>query len=213
MDLLGVTCRWLGHAGIHLETDPSVVVDPFRARDPRPVDVVLVTHPHFDHLSLEDLEGFVGPSTRFVTVADAEPDLAERWPDRDVDVVAPGDRVEVHGVSIEAVPAYNLDKNYHPRDAGWVGFVMGVDGVRLYHAGDTDRIPQMEGLDVDVAFLPVSGTYVMDVDEAVEAADVLDADLAVPIHFGATVGTDRDARRFVEALGKRGVLPKEVEDG
>lgn len=208
MELLGVPVRWLGHAGFYLDTDPNVVVDPFRARDPRPVDVALITHPHFDHLSVDDLDGFVGPTTTIVTVASAREEIEANWADRPVEIVAPGDTVAVDGLTVEATPAYNVDKNYHPHEEGWVGFVVEVDGTRIYHAGDTDRIPEMEDLDVDAALLPVSGTYVMDAEEAAEAAEILDAEAYVPMHYGSVVGTDRDAERFAARVGDRVHLPE-----
>lgn len=209
MELAGIEVSWLGHAGFYLETDPSIVVDPFHARDPRPVDLALITHPHFDHLRPEDLDAFVGPSTTIVSVEASRPDVQEHWPDRDFVAVAPGDEIEVAGATVEATPAYNVDKNYHPRDVGWVGFVVEVGGTRIYHAGDTDRIPAMEDVEADVALLPVSGTYVMSAEEAVEAADVIDAAAYVPMHFGSVVGTDRDAERFCKAVGERAHMPKE----
>lgn len=208
MEVLDVPIRWLGHAGFHLDTDPSVVVDPFRARDPRPVDVALITHPHFDHLSVEDLDGFVGPTTTIVSVDAARDEIEAHWSDRPFEVVAPGDEIAVDGLTVEATPAYNVDKTYHPRDERWVGFVVEVDGTRIYHAGDTDRIPEMADLEVDMALLPVSGTYVMDADEAAEAAGILDAEAYVPMHYGSVVGTDRDAERFAERVGDRVHVPE-----
>lgn len=213
----GVALTWLGHAGFLIEPAdgkrPSCVIDPFlpqdRTVDPRPVDVALITHPHYDHLSVDDLDGFVGEATALVAVEACRKELVEAWPDHDLVFVAPGDTTEVRGVGIEAVPAYNVNKNYHPRDEGWVGYVLDVGGTRIYHAGDTDLVPAMDALDdLDVALLPVGGTYTMDATEAVKAAELLDARVCVPMHFGSVVGTPRDAERFVEALGDRGRMPE-----
>jgi L-ascorbate metabolism protein UlaG (beta-lactamase superfamily) len=99
-------------------------------------------------------------------------------------------------VAIEVLPAYNLHKKYHPREKGHVGYVLGVGGQRIYHAGDTDAIPEMAGLRPDIAMIPVSGTYVMDAEEAVEAVKLLQPGLAIPMHYGAIVGSETDALRF-----------------
>jgi L-ascorbate metabolism protein UlaG (beta-lactamase superfamily) len=115
-----------------------------------------------------------------------------------VHVVRPGDRLTVKGVPIEVLPAYNHDKPFHPRSKGHVGFVITLQGQRIYHAGDTDAIPEMEGLKPDVAMVPVSGTYVMDAEEAVEAVRLIEPAVAIPMHYGEIVGTEADARRFQE---------------
>ena len=115
-------------------------------------------------------------------------------------MVRPGDRLSVGGVGIEAVPAYNLQKSFHPREKGWLGFVVEVEGVRIYHAGDTDFIPEMASIRADIALLPVSGTYVMTAEEAVEAAKAIAPKVAIPMHYGAIVGDDGDARDFEAAL-------------
>ena len=106
----------------------------------------------------------------------------------------------IAGIEIEVVPAYNLDKAFHPRNNNWLGFIITIDGIRVYHSGDTDLIPEMDTFSVDIALLPVSGTYVMTAEEAVEAAKRLSPKLAIPMHYGAVVGSGEDALRFKEAL-------------
>jgi L-ascorbate metabolism protein UlaG (beta-lactamase superfamily) len=120
--------------------------------------------------------------------------------------VAPGEAVGeelVRGVSVAAVAAYNTSKRepsgevFHPRDAGGVGYELNVRGERLYHSGDTDVIPEMDSVaGVDVALLPVSGTYVMTADEAVEAARRIQPRIAVPMHWGEHIGSRADAEAF-----------------
>ena len=132
-------------------------------------------------------------------------------------IVKPGDSLSAHGISIEAVPAYNLNKfrspgnPFHPQEAGHVGFIITVGGQRIYHAGDTDNIAEMEGFEVDIALLPVSGTYVMTAEEAAEAARRIGPKIAVPMHYGAGVaGTRADAERFARLYdGKVLILEKE----
>lgn len=193
---------WLGHDGFRIDGAKTVYIDPYQIESTQPADVILITHEHFDHCSPDDIAKIAGDDTVFVTEKDAAAKLSG-----DVRVVQPGDRVSVAGMTIEAVPAYNLDKDFHPRENGWLGFVIDIDGVRVYHAGDTDFIPEMRSLEVDIALLPVSGTYVMTADQAVSAADAIRPELAVPMHFGAIVGDDSDADTFKAALsGKVDVL-------
>ena len=118
----------------------------------------------------------------------------------DVRVVKPGETLTIDGVKIEAVPAYNTNKQFHPKENGWLGFIVEMEGVRIYHAGDTDMIPEMKELKVDIALLPVSGTYVMTAAEAVEAALAIQPGLAIPMHYGSIVGGETDAEKFSAAL-------------
>jgi L-ascorbate metabolism protein UlaG (beta-lactamase superfamily) len=116
--------------------------------------------------------------------------------------VKPGDKLKLGDVSIDVIPAYNLNKFrepgkvFHPKEDGKVGYIMGINGVRVYHAGDTDAIPEMKGLKPDVALLPVSGTYVMTADEAAQAVKMVEPKLAIPMHYGVIVGTEQDAQKF-----------------
>jgi len=157
-----------------------------------------VTHDHFDHCSPDDVDKIVQPETVIVTEKDSAKKLSGT-----VKIVKPGDSLAVDDVKIEALPAYNTNKDFHPKANGWLGFVLEMDGVRVYHAGDTDFIPEMKALNVDIALLPVSGTYVMTADEAVEAALAINPGVAVPMHYGAIVGDSSDADVFKAKLERK----------
>jgi L-ascorbate metabolism protein UlaG (beta-lactamase superfamily) len=187
--------HWLGHDTILLEGSTVVIVDPFQIQTSWKADLILISHDHFDHCSPEDVAKVQKEDTTIVTDQESAKKLKG-----DVRVVAPGDRLQVKGVDIEVGPAYNTNKDFHPKQAGMLSFVITLDGVRFYHAGDTDFIPEMKDLNVDVAFLPVSGTYVMTADEAVEAARAIKPKLAIPMHYGAIVGSNEDADKFKKAL-------------
>jgi L-ascorbate metabolism protein UlaG (beta-lactamase superfamily) len=197
----GVKIKWLGHDGYRLSNGKTVYIDPYQIKEEGRADLLLITHEHFDHLSLDDIRRVVTPDTVVVTIPLCEHELGKVRV-REVRTVAPGDHVEVDGVPVDAVPAYNLNKFrapgqvFHPRQDGRVGFVVTLNGVRIYHAGDADAIPEMSNLKVDVALLPVSGTYVMTAEEAAEAVTRLKPKVAIPMHYGAIVGSEADAQRF-----------------
>lgn len=187
---------WLGHDGFLIKGDAkAIVIDPFQVKQCEPADIILISHEHYDHCSPEDVNKIRKDSTVIVTEAQSATKLAG-----DVRVVQPGDKLTVSGIPIEAVPSYNTNKSFHPKEKGWLGFIVTVEGVRIYHAGDTDRIPEMESFQVDIALLPVSGTYVMTAEEAVEAARLMKPKVVIPMHYGAIVGSADDAKRFSEAL-------------
>jgi L-ascorbate metabolism protein UlaG (beta-lactamase superfamily) len=197
---------WLGHSGFRLRAGGATVyIDPYRVSADAPkADLVLITHGHYDHFSPQDLERLWAAGTWLVAPAT----VAERV-SGNVISIAPGELLEVElvrGLAVAAVAAYNTSKRdaegnvFHPPEAGWVGYELNVRGQRLYHAGDTDVIPEMDAVaGVDVALLPVSGTYVMTAHEAAEAARRIAPRMAVPMHWGEHLGSRADALAFAEA--------------
>jgi L-ascorbate metabolism protein UlaG (beta-lactamase superfamily) len=190
--------RWLGHAGFVVRGSRTVCVDPYRVSAGEPAGLILVTHEHSDHCSPEDAAKFIGPDTWIVAPAAAAAKLTGVAGKTDrVITVRPGETLNLDGVEVRIVPAYNLKIPNHSPDKGHVGYVFRLDGVTYYHAGDTDRIPEMKTLTgVDVAFLPVGGTYTMDAKQAAEAAAEITPRLAVPMHWGGVVGSEKDALEF-----------------
>ena len=194
--------EWLGHSGFRLRAGRATVyIDPYRVAGGPPADVICITHGHYDHFSPADVARLSGERTLVV----APPSVAERV-SGPVASIAPGEVIEpegVPGLEIGAVAAYNTSKRgsdgrpFHTREAGGVGFALRLRGERLYHAGDTDVIPEMDEMaGADVALLPVSGVYVMSAAEAVEAARRIQPRVAVPIHWGEHLGTREDADAF-----------------
>jgi L-ascorbate metabolism protein UlaG (beta-lactamase superfamily) len=177
-----------------------IYIDPWQIPDGPAADLILITHDHFDHCSPEDVARIRTPKTVILTVAAAAAKLPQP-----VRVVQAGEKREVGDILIETVPAYNIDKFrapgvvFHPKEAGNVGFILTVDERRIYHAGDTDLIPEMAGIVCDIAMLPISGTYVMTVTEAAEAAGLIRPKLAIPMHYGSLVGSSDDARHFEQS--------------
>jgi L-ascorbate metabolism protein UlaG (beta-lactamase superfamily) len=201
----GVEVHWLGHDSFVLKGSRTLVIDPFKAKGDFKADILLISHEHSDHLSDDDIRRFTSPST--VIVAPKICEVPLRPYSSEKKFVEPGSKLEIKGVLVEAIPAYNLNKFrepgkvFHPKADGRVGYVVTIDGVRFYHAGDSDSTPEMRALDVDVALLPVSGTYVMTAEEAAEAARAMKAKVVVPMHIESIVGTKADAERFKQLLG------------
>lgn len=187
--------NWLGHDGFRIDASKTIYIDPYQISDGPEADLILITHEHFDHCSPDDVAKIQHSGTVIVTEKESAPKLSG-----DVRVVNVGDSLSIDNIQIEAVPAYNTNKDFHPKSKGWLGFIVDIDGVRVYHAGDTDFIPEMNDFNTDIALLPVSGTYVMTADEAVEAALAIKPKLAIPMHYGAIVGGESDAIKFKDAL-------------
>ena len=193
---------WLGHDAFRIDAAKTIYFDPYEISAGPKADLILISHEHFDHCSPEDVAKIQHSGTVIVTEKDSAKKLSG-----DVRVIKPGESITVDEVKIEAVPSYNTDKDFHPKKNAWVGFIVDIEGVKIYHAGDSDFIPEMSDFDVDIALIPVSGTYVMTSDQAVKAALAINPKLAIPMHYGAIVGDERDAVNFKKALeGKVDVL-------
>ncbi len=206
MEFEGIEIEWLGHAAFLISNDKvSLMIDPYQIPGTERVDLIIATHEHYDHCSPEDVERLLkkNPSATIITTESC----AKKIDCNKIKTLKAGKTASVKGVKIHAVEAYNLDKEFHPRGLG-IGVVIEIDGKRIYHAGDTDHIPEMAELGkIDVALLPVSGTYVMTAEEAVKAANKIKPRLAIPMHYGSIVGDKEDAERFDELYrGKSEIL-------
>jgi len=187
--------KWLGHASFRVDgAGATVYIDPWKLKTFAPADVVCITHSHFDHLSEEDVDKIRKPSTVII----GPPDCAGSF-GASFKKIAPGQSLQIGDVTVEAVPAYNTDKEFHQRNKNWVGYVITIDGVRVYHTGDSDMIPEMSSMSVDVALVPVGGTYTMSVPQAAEAVKKINPKVAVPMHCGDIVGTLDDRTAFKSA--------------
>jgi L-ascorbate metabolism protein UlaG (beta-lactamase superfamily) len=187
--------KWYGHASFLIENRKRIYIDPFDLPEKvAPADLILITHEHSDHFSPGDIAKILTEKTIVVSIDAVGERLTKSA--KHFTLVAPGDTVKVGDITIEAVPAYNLKKKYHPEKKRYVGFVVNYEGRTVYHAGDTDLIPEMKHIKADVALLPAGGKYTMDATEAAEAANLIAPKVAVPMHWGKIIGDEEDAKVF-----------------
>ncbi|MGH9909186.1 MAG: MBL fold metallo-hydrolase [Nitrososphaerales archaeon] len=198
----GVQITWLGHDSFKISHSKTLYIDPYKIKSAGKADILLISHEHFDHLSMDDIKKITGSNTSIVAAKQCA-DALKNVVAKEVVVVKPGEKVNVQGIAIEAVAAYNTNKinpdtkkPFHPKEDNKVGFVVTINNVRIYHAGDTDAIQEMKHIRTDIALLPVSGTYVMTAEEAAEAVKMIKPKIAVPMHYGAIVGSEKDAEKF-----------------
>lgn len=221
MEIGGVDIQFLGHSGFLIKclNGKRIAIDPYNVSDGvEKVDFIFITHSHHDNCSIKDISKL----SREGTVVVMPPDVQSKITKIDgveMQIVEVGDEIELGNIKIEAFPAYNINKEYHPKNEEWLGYLIKINGVVIYHTGDSDKIPEMEKLTgygrqgtEFVALLPVSGKYVMDVEEAFEVAKMIKPDLAIPMHYGAgVVGSREDAERFVKLCNDTGIRAEILE--
>lgn len=214
MKIRDVELEYLGHSGFLIVADGKrIAIDPYNVSDNiEKVDLILITHSHFDHCSLKDIEKLMKEGTEIVIPVDCQSKV-NRIEGLKINITTVGIKIKVLGVNIYPFFAYNLDKPNHPKAEDWMGYILKLGDVMIYHAGDTDKIPEMSGLEFIaqegeevVALLPVSGGPVMNAEEAAEAAAIIKPNLAIPMHYGAgVIGEISDAEKFVELCKEKGI--------
>jgi len=193
---MGTTLQWLGHAGFKIcHEDTVIYIDPWKLKDSaHDATLVLVSHSHYDHYSPEDIARISGAETKLIASADVV------TKEKTGEMILNGLTIDLPSVRVSGVAAYNPGKQFHPKANNWVGFVIEVGSKRIYYAGDTDLTDEMKSLkEIDVALLPVGGTYTMNATEAAEATKYIKPKRAIPYHWGDIVGSRADAEAFAEA--------------
>ena len=180
----------------------TIYIDPFRMKEePHDADYVLITHDHYDHFSIEDIHKVIKNTTILVVPARMEDDAREL--EREVGeivTVKPGVYKELSGLELETIPAYNTVKPFHPRRAEWVGYILRVDGKRVYIAGDTGATKEAKQVKCDIALVPVGGTYTLDTKRAADLINIIRPEYAIPTHYGSIVGKKSDGQTFASLV-------------
>ena len=171
----------LYHSSIRINKDKIIYIDPFKIdKNYNDADIVFITHDHYDHYSEEDIDKVINKNTTIIIQTNV--------------------KYMVQGIKFETIPAYNTNKSFHPKENDWVGYIITLNDIRYYVAGDTDITEENRKVKCDVAFVPVGGTYTMDFKEAAQLINEIQPKIAVPIHYGSVIGTEQDASDFIKLL-------------
>jgi len=219
MKIDNIELCWLGNSGFLIKNSKVIYIDPYNIKEnSEKADLILLTHSHYDHCSVADIEKIIQEGTKIIMPADCQSKITRFSVPIRMEIIEPGQELSFEDIKISAVPAYNIDKHFHPKEELWVGYLIKINGLLIYHAGDTDFIPEMQKLTGHghenqkfVALLPIGGRFTMTAEEAVEAAKLIKPNLAIPMHYGSIVGTEEDAKEFVEFCKEENINAKILE--
>lgn len=192
------------HSSIKIQKEKTIYIDPFRINEvPHDADFIFITHSHYDHFSPKDILKVAKIDTIFITVAEIKSSiLVMGVPEEQIIIVEPSKEYQIKTLKFSTLPAYNINEKFHPKENGWVGYLIELDNLKYYIAGDTDNVEELQNLNCDVAFLPIGGTFTMNYEEAAKLANKINTKAIVPTHYGELVGTNEDLENFIDLTEK-----------
>ena len=192
----------LYHSSIRINKEKIIYIDPFKIdRNFNDADIIFIIHDHYDHYSEEDIDKVINENTTIIIPEELLTKLLRKGINKNAIItVEPNKEYVVKGIKFKTIPAYNTNKTFHPKGNDWVGYIITINNIRYYIAGDTDITEENKKVKCDVAFVPVGGTYTMDFKEAAQLINEIQPKMAIPIHYGSVVGTNQDATDFVKLL-------------
>jgi L-ascorbate metabolism protein UlaG (beta-lactamase superfamily) len=219
MKISDIELKWLGHSGFLIKNSKTIYIDPYNIKDNlEKADIILITHSHYDHCSFADMQKIVKDGTIIITPADCQSKITRFNIPIKLKLAQPNQELQLGDIKISTLPAYNLDKPFHPKDEAWLGYIIKMKETIIYHAGDTDNIKEMRKLTgykqqgkEFIALLPVGGRFTMSPEEAAEAADTIKPTLTIPMHYGSIVGSEENAREFIELCKEKRLNAKILE--
>jgi len=214
MKIGDIELKWLGHDSFIIKNPKKVIyIDPYNLKEnSEKADFILITHSHYDHCSIADINKIVKEGTTILVTPDSQSKITKINTRIKMELVSPNQEFNFSDIRISTIPSYNTDKHFHSKDENWVGYLIKIQDVLIYHAGDTDVIPEMQKLtghsgkvNMFIALLPVGGRYTMTAEEASEAAKIIKPNLAIPMHYGSVIGSEDDAKEFVSLCEENGI--------
>ncbi len=219
MKVGNIDIKWLGHSGFLIKNSKVIYIDPYQIKEnSEKADLIFITHSHYDHCSVADIQKIVQEGTKIVMPADCQSKITRFDVPINMEIIEPNQEIELGEIKVSTLPSYNIDKHFHPKDEAWVGYLIKMNDVLIYHPGDSDLIPEMQKLTgykqpgkEFVALLPVGGRFTMNAEEAAEAAKLIKPTIAIPMHYGSIVGTKDDAQEFKEICEESGIKVEILE--
>jgi L-ascorbate metabolism protein UlaG (beta-lactamase superfamily) len=187
-------------SSIKLALDKVIYFDPFKIEENiNDADIIFITHDHYDHLDVESINKVKKQNTIIVAPKTMEEEI-KKIEFKDYILLNPNEEITIGNINIQTIPAYNIDKPFHPKSNGWLGYIINVNNILYYIAGDTDKTKEAENVRCDIALIPIGGHFTMDVNEATELIKIINPKVVIPTHYGSIVGDINDGKRLKDNL-------------
>ena len=195
----------LCHSSIRIEGENKIIyIDPYRIKEEKnDADIIFITHSHYDHFSEEDILKVKKENTKILVTTDLlERTIELGFKKEEITIVNQNNLYTILDIAVNTIPAYNINKQFHPKESNWVGYILTIEGKSIYVAGDTDINEENKNVKCDIALLPVGGTYTTNYEEAAELANLINPELVIPMHYGEIVGEKEDAIKFKKLINE-----------
>lgn len=187
-------------SSIKLILDKIIYFDPYKIENPiSDADIIFITHNHYDHMDIESINNIKNENTLVIAPKSIE-DVISKIKFKEYIYLNPNEEINIDNINIKTVPAYNINKNFHPRENNWLGYIITYNNITYYIAGDTDKTPEVESVKCDIALIPIGGYYTMDVDDAKELVKIINPKVVIPTHYGSIVGNIEDGKKLKDLL-------------
>jgi L-ascorbate metabolism protein UlaG (beta-lactamase superfamily) len=219
MKVGNIELKWLGHSGFLIKNSKVIYIDPYQIKEnSEKADLIFITHSHYDHCSVADMQKIVKDGTKIIMPADCQSKITRFDVPINMEIIEPNQEIGIGEIKVSTLPSYNIDKHFHPKDEAWVGYLIKMNDVLVYHPGDSDLIPEMQKLTgykqpgkEFIALLPVGGRFTMNAEEAAEAAKLIKPSIAIPMHFGSIIGSKDDAQELKELCEENNIKVEILE--
>ncbi len=179
----------------------SIYIDPLNITKNVMVQYVFITHPHWDHFSIKDINKIITKNTQIICPLSMKDEINNIF-DNPITFVQPNQQYTIDGLKFSTIPSYNLDKQFHLKQYNWVGYILDINGVSVTIAGDTDLTPELKKVKTDILLLPIGGTFTMDYKQAAQAVNIIKPKKVIPVHYGEVVGNAKMAQKFKQLINK-----------
>ena len=188
----------ISHSAIKIKDKYIIYIDPFRIeKEYKDADYIFITHDHYDHYSEEDIRKVKNIDTKIIVPIDLYDRVSKiGFIKENITMVKPNKKYKINEIEFETIPAYNVNKSFHPKENNWIGYIITVNNKKYYIAGDTDITEENKKVKCDIAFLPIGGVYTMNYEEAASLVNIIKPKIVIPIHYGSVIGTKEDAINF-----------------
>lgn len=190
-------------SSIKITSDKIIYFDPYKIEEEvHDADLIFITHDHYDHYDVESIKNIMKDTTKIIIPDKMAPTVLMTFNSKNVIGVLPNNNYELEGIPVETIPSYNTNKEYHPKNNNWVGYILTLNNETIYVAGDTDITDENKQVKCDIALIPIGGTYTMTAKEAAELVNIIKPKTVIPTHYITIVGSKKDEEEFISLIDK-----------